>query len=92
MEDDKDKIEYHVFSIEELKAKREFILAQYMKMKIAKDFESRPYDIAGYVKYLMETSILEQVIKEVLKKALMKKIDNLVDKCFDDWWNKNVKE
>ena len=92
MEDDKDKIEYHGFSIEELKVKREFLLAQHMKMKIAKEFDSRPYDITGYVKYLMESSILEQVIKEVLKKDLMKKIDNLVDKCFDDWWNKNVKE
>ena len=87
-----DKIECYGISIEELKEKREFILglsAQYMKMKIAKEFDSRPYDIAGYIKYLMETSILEDVIKEVLKRDLMKKMINLVDKCFDDWWNKN---
>ena len=58
-------------------------------MKIAKEFDSRPYDISGYVKYLMETSILEDVIKEVLKRDLMKKMEKLVDKCFDDWWNKN---
>ena len=89
-EDDcNDKIELHGFSIEELKEKQEFILAQYMKINIAKEFDSRPYDIAGYVKYLMETSILEDVIKEVLKRALMKKIENFVDNCFDDWWNKN---